>query len=118
MRPDSYVTRSPGTIDAYAEEGANQTVVRIELGKETLIIVLALTIVIGACAMIMGLNLAKQSQQDEDFRAMKTQMWLVERRLMDREALDLINGDRLPSDTEHGPAGNFQRMKERADGRK
>jgi hypothetical protein len=59
----------------------------------------------------MGLNLAKQSQQDEDFKAMKTQQWLLERRLMDREALDIVNGTKKPTDDAWGATGNIQRMK-------
>lgn len=94
-----------------AHEGSNVNVVRIELGKEMFAIIILLAIVIGAAGLTMGLNLAKQSQQDDDYKAMKTQMWLVERRLMDKEALDILHGDKLPSDTEFGPTGNLQRMK-------
>lgn len=111
MRPDAYTTRSPEAWDNYAEEGSQQTNIKISLGKETLAVVLLLAVIIGVCGCVMGLNLSKQDRQDEDFKAMKTQMWLVERRLMDKEALDIINGQRLPSDTEFGPTGNFQRMK-------
>lgn len=118
MRADSYAIRSPEAWDNYAEEGSQQTNIKIGLGKETLAVVLLLAVIIGICGAVMGLNLSKQDRQDEDYRSMKTQMWLVERRLMDKEALDLINGTRLPSDTEHGPTGNLERMKEKADGRK
>lgn len=110
MRPDSYRTRSPDALDAYAEEGSQQTVIKIGLGKETLAVVLLLAVVIGICGAIMGLNLSKQDRQDASFRAMETQQWLVERRLMDKEALDIIHGQRLVSDTEFGPTGNLQRM--------
>lgn len=102
--PNESITAAPHAI-------VNSQRMEIGLGKETLAVVLLLSVVIGACALIMGLNLSKQDRQDESFRAMKTQMWLVERRLMDREALDIINGQRLPSDTEFGPTGNLQRMK-------
>lgn len=118
MRPDYYATRSPDAWENYAEEGSQQTNIRISLGKETLAVIILLAVIIGICGVVMGLNLSKQDRQDDDFRAMKTQMWLVERRLMDREALDLINGVRKPSDAEYGPTGNLERMKEKADGRK
>lgn len=111
MRPDSYAIRSPEAWDNYAEEGSQQTNIKISLGKETLAVILLLAVVIGVCGLIMGLNLSKQDRQDTDFKDMKTQMWLVERRLMDKEALDIINGQKLPSDTEFGPTGNLQRMK-------
>lgn len=45
---------------------------------------------------------------------LKTQYWLVERRLMDAEALDILHGTKLVSDTEFGPTGNLQRMKPRS----
>lgn len=95
----------------HAGEGANVNVVRIELGKETFAVIILLAIVIGGAGLVMGLNLSKQAQQDDDFKAMKTQMWLVERRLMDREALDILHGNKIPSDDQYGATGNMQRMK-------
>jgi hypothetical protein len=89
---------------------ANQINVNTNLGPATLIVVCVLAATIGACGVVMGLNLSKQAQMDDDFKKMKTQEWLLERRLMDKEALDLIDGKRLPSDAENGPTGNLQRM--------
>jgi hypothetical protein len=111
VRADAYTTRSPDAWDTYAGEGSQQTNIQISFGKETLAVILLLAVIIGICGLIMGLNLSKQDRQDQDFRDMKTQQWLVERRLMDREALDILHGDKLPSDTEFGPTGNLQRMK-------
>jgi hypothetical protein len=54
---------------------------------------------------------SQHAQAMDEFKAAKTQMWLVERRLMDREALDIIHGDKVPSDSEFGATGNMQRMK-------
>jgi len=54
---------------------------------------------------------SQHAQAMDEFKATKTQMWLVERRLMDKEALDIIHGDKLPSDSEFGATGNMQRMK-------
>jgi hypothetical protein len=84
--------------------------ISVELGSATIAIVISLMIVIGACAAVLGMNLSKQMQMDADFKTLKTQEWLVERRLMDKEALDLINGQKLQSDTEFGPTGNLKRM--------
>jgi hypothetical protein len=55
-----------------------------------------------------------------EYKELKTQNWLLERRLMDKEALDIIHGDKLPSDSEYGATGNLQRMKpkEKDNGRK
>lgn len=41
----------------------------------------------------------------------KTQAWLTERRYMDMEAYAMLNGWKIPGDDQHGPTGNFQRMK-------
>ena len=62
---------------------------------------------------------SQHTQAMDEFKAVKTQMWLVERRLMDKEALEIIHGDKLPSDSEFGATGNMQRMKpkEKAHGR-
>jgi uncharacterized protein YceK len=95
----------------HAAEHAHVNVVRIELGKETLVIVIVLLIVLSGCGLIMGLNLAKQARQDQDFKDLKTQEWLVERRLMDREALDILHGIKQPGDDQWGATGNMQRMK-------
>ena len=102
-----------------AEANSHVQIVRIALGKETLAVVLLLTIVIGACGLIMGLNLAKQERLDETSKELAIRYRLLERRLMDREALDILHGEKLPSDTEFGPTGNLQRMKpkEQTDGR-
>jgi signal transduction histidine kinase len=89
---------------------SNSSRINIELGSATIAIVVSLMIIIAACGTVMGLNLAKQSQMDRDFKDMKTQDWLKERRLMDREAYDILNGKKLSGDDEYGPAGNVQRM--------
>jgi hypothetical protein len=85
--------------------------IRIDLGAPTLAVVMILVMIIGACGVVMGLNLAKQAQMDQDFKDMKTQDWLKERRLMDREAYDIVNGLKKPGDDAWGPTGNVQRMK-------
>jgi len=101
--------RSPDT--SVHGNHAPVTQVKIDLGAPTVAVVVMLVVVISACTLVMGLNLSKQARMDQDFRDMKTQGWLVERRLMDKEALDILHGDKLASDTEYGPTGNLQRMK-------
>jgi hypothetical protein len=102
---------SPEANHAHAHAGSSVNQIRIDFGAVTLGVVVALVIVIGGCGLVMGLNLSKQAQQDADFKAMKTQEWLLERRLMDREALDIVNGIKKPGDDQNGPTGNLQRMK-------
>lgn len=93
-----------------AQHGSSVNNIKIGLDGATLAIVVSLVIVIAACGLVMGLNLAKQSQMDQDFKDMKTQDWLKERRLMDREAYDIVNGLKKPGDDAWGPTGNIQRM--------
>lgn len=68
----------------------------------------------------MGLNLAKQSQMDRDFRDMQTAEALKERRLIDMETFAILNGWKIPGDDTHGPTGNVLRMqpKENMNGRR
>lgn len=94
-----------------AHEGSNVNTVKIEFGKETTTIIAVLLIVIAGCGTIMGVNLAKQSQLDADFKDLKTQEWLKERRLMDAEAYMIANGIKVPKDESFGPTGNIERMK-------
>lgn len=94
-----------------AHERGNVNNVRIDLGGPTLAVVIGMLVIIAGCGLIMGLNLAKQDQMDRDFREMKTQEWLKERRLMDAEAYMIANGIKVPKDDNFGPTGNIQRMK-------
>jgi hypothetical protein len=113
MDAETVAHGSTALDSAHAHNGSSVNQIRIELGAATIAIVVSLMLVIGACGVVMGLNLSKQAEQDAQFKTMKTQEWLLERRLMDREALDIVNGTKLPSDDEHGATGNLQRMKPR-----
>ena len=94
-----------------AEGSAHINNVRIDLGSPTLITIIALAGIIGACGLVMGLNLAKQSRIDNDVQDMKLAWKLEERRKMDLEAYMMLQGWKIPSDDTHGPTGNFDRMK-------
>jgi hypothetical protein len=99
------------TIDESVEGNSHQiTRVNVEFGGATIAIVASLMIIIGACGIVMGLNLSKQAVMDADFKTLKTQEWLVERRLMDDEAYRILNGQKVPGDDQNGPTGNLQRM--------
>lgn len=53
--------------------GHQITRVNVSLGAGTLAIVVALAVIIAANGLVMGLNLAKQNRQDEDFNALRRQ---------------------------------------------
>ena len=93
--------------------------VNIELGAATIAIVVSLMLVIGACGVVMGLNLSRQAQLTQAFQYMERQEALKERRLMDMEAYALLNGWKRPGDDTFGPTGNVERMvpKEKPHGR-
>lgn len=95
----------------HAGDSAVVNRISLNLGGATLIVVVLLMLIIAGNGLIMGLNLAKQSQQDQSFKDLKTQEWLVERRLMDDEAYRIVNGQKLASDDSFGPTGNIHRMK-------
>jgi hypothetical protein len=73
-------------------------------------VVAVLVAIIGACGLVMGLNLSRQAQMDADFKDMKTQEWLLERRMMDAEAYFIASGAKVPGDDVHGPTGNLKRL--------
>jgi hypothetical protein len=56
-------------------EGSISNVAKVDIGLQgsTIAIVISLTLIIGACGLVMGLNLAKQHQMDEDFNALRRQ---------------------------------------------
>lgn len=91
-------------------EGANYTNVRIGLEASTIAIVISLMLVIGACGVVMGLNLSRQKQLEQAFNYMERQEALKERRLMDMEAYSILNGWKRPGDDTFGPTGNVERM--------
>lgn len=66
--------------------------------------------VVSACCLLLGMNLAKQAQMDQDYKDASTHLMLVERRLMDKEAYMILNSQKIPGDDTHGPTGNMQRM--------
>jgi hypothetical protein len=111
MDAETIAHGSKNVDHAHALSGSSVNQIRIGLDGMTLGIVVSLVIVIGACGVVMGLNLSKQHEQDAAFRDLQVQYKLVERRELDLEAYGILNGWKMPSDNESGPTGNLQRMK-------
>lgn len=107
---------SPHAVTQTPDRGAsaNNINVNTNLGPATLIVVCVLAAIIGACGLVMGLNLSKQAQMDRDFRDIQTYQKLLERRYMDLEAYAMLNGWKIPGDDRNGPTGNPERMKSRS----
>jgi hypothetical protein len=82
-------------------------IVRIEVGKETLVIMLALTLVIAACGVVMGLNLARQRTLEDAFLALDRQSRMTELKLDDWTVVAHRAGLQIPGDYTRGPQGNL-----------
>lgn len=91
----------------HAGERANVNIVRVELGKETLAIVVALTVVVGACGLIMGLNLSRQHTLEDAFLRLDRQYRMTELKLDDWTVVAHRGGLALPGDYTRGPQGNL-----------
>lgn len=77
-------------FDPYAvivgDRNALQVNVSHDLGDRTLVVVILLALVIGACGVIMGLNLAKQDQLGRYTRDLATQYQIQTNHVRDLEA--------------------------------
>ncbi len=82
-------------------------VVRIDLGKETLAIVLVLAIVIGSCGVVMGLNLSRQRDMEDHFDDLRRQYRMTELKLDDWTVVAHRSRLVLPGDYARGPQGNL-----------
>jgi outer membrane murein-binding lipoprotein Lpp len=76
-------------FDPYAvivgDRNALQVNVSHDLGDRTLVVVILLALVIGACGVAMGLNLAKQDQLGAYTRDLATQYQLNKNHVMELE---------------------------------
>lgn len=100
--------RSPdGSI--HAAEGANvaKTDISINLGGATLVVVIVLALVIGACGVVMGLNLSRQRALEDAFLKLDRQYRMTELKLDDWTVVAHRSGLQLPGDYTRGPQGNL-----------
>lgn len=58
----------PPFVHLTGDRNALQVIVSHDLGDRTLVVVILLAIVIGACGLVMGMNLAKQDMQSQYMR--------------------------------------------------
>jgi len=114
-----------------AHEHANVNNVRIDLGGTTLLVVVLLVTVIGACGVVMGIDIsdrqafareferhAAQSQREDDKRAadltaelvkLDRQYRMTELKLDDWTVVAHRSGLVLPGDYTRGPQGNLDK---------
>jgi hypothetical protein len=99
-----------------AHEHANVNNVRIDLGGTTLLVVVLLVTIIGACGVVMGIDIAERSVQSRHYDLLERQYRMVELKLDDWTVVAHRSGLVLPGDYTRGPQGNldsesFQQLK-------
>jgi hypothetical protein len=90
-----------------ASESAHVNIVRIDLGGVTLIVVVLLVAIIGACGVVMGLDIAERSQMEREFAKLDRQYRMTELKLDDWTVVAHRSGLVLPGDYTRGPQGNL-----------
>lgn len=105
MRPDSYHTRSPDCIDAYAEPGGHVSVQKVELGDRMLLVIFLMAALIGGCGVVMGMNMARQKTLEDAFLKLDRQYRMAELKLDDWTVVAHRAGLQLPGDYTRGPQG-------------
>lgn len=101
-------TQSPDQ-SVRAEPGSHVQIVRVDLGRETLALILALALVIGACGLIMGLNLSRQRSLEASFLDLDRKYRMFELKLDDWTVVAHRAGLTLPGDYARGPQGNLEK---------
>ena len=90
-----------------ADRGSSVNNIRIGLEGITLGIVLSLVLVIGACGLVMGLNIAEQRELERRYDALDRQFRMTELKLDDWTVVAHRAGLQLPGDYTRGPQGNL-----------
>ena len=90
-----------------AHEHANVNNVRIDLGGATLLVVVLLVAIIGACGVVMGIDIAERVSYTRQFDLLERQYRMVELKLDDWTVVAHRSGLVLPGDYTRGPQGNL-----------
>jgi hypothetical protein len=80
--------------------------IRIDLGSTTLAVVIVLVAIIGACGVVMGIDIAERSQMEREFAKLDRQYRMVELKLDDWTVVAHRSGLVLPDDYARGPQGD------------
>lgn len=107
MIPDSYRTRANDCGDINAGEGANVNVTKVELGDRMLLILIMLATLIGACGVVMGMNMSRQKSLEDAFLKLDRQSRMTELKIDDWTVVLHRAGLQLPGDYTRGPQGNL-----------
>lgn len=88
-----------------ASENGHIQSIRFDMSAVTLIIVLGLMLVIGACGVVMGLNLSRQRSLEDAFLKLDRQYRMTELKLDDWTVVAHRAGLQIPGDYTRGPQG-------------
>lgn len=72
----------------------------------TLLVIIILAVVIGACGVVMGLDIAERAQMERAFESLDRQYRMTELKLDDWTVVAHRAGLVLPGDYTRGPQGN------------
>lgn len=98
--------RSPNE-SVNAAERANVNNVRIDLGNTILAVVTVLVAIIGACGVVMGVDIAERGFYEHRFSDLERQYRMTELKLDDWTVVAHRSGLVLPGDYTRGPQGNL-----------
>ena len=85
----------------------NRTDVQINLGGHTLIVMAVMTLIIGACGVVMGIDIAERATEERKFDDLQRQYRMTELKLDDWTVVAHRAGLVLPGDYTRGPQGNL-----------
>lgn len=86
--------------------GSSANNIRIDFGAPTVAVVMVLAAIIGACGVVMGLDIAERSQMEREFDRLDRQYRMTELKLDDWTVVAHRAGLQLQSDYTRGPQGN------------
>lgn len=82
-------------------------IIKIDLGNPTIVVVCILVGIIGACGVVMGMDIAERSVQARNYDLLERQYRMVELKLDDWTVVAHRSGLVLPGDYTRGPQGNL-----------
>lgn len=92
-----------------ADYGSSVNNIRIDLGGQTLVVVVLLALVIGVCGVVMGLDLSRQRDMENHYDDLRRQYRMMELKLDDWTVVAHRSGLALPGDYARGPQGNLDK---------
>lgn len=84
--------------------------IKIDLGGATLAVVAILTLIIGTCGVVIGLDISERERMEFEFAKLDRQYRMTELKLDDWSVVAHRAGLQLPGDYTRGPQGNIDQQ--------